>query len=135
MGKANNRAGAGVLAGVVLAVAAAGCGNTEPSVGRVSGTVSYRGEPVTGGVIEFHMPDNGVGVTGDLDPSGRFAFDAPIPTGEYVVCVLPGWDTPDAPKKRKPRVSTPARAAHVTTSGMKATVAEGENQVTIEVRD
>jgi hypothetical protein len=69
-----------LMATIVLALASAGCG--EPAgalLAPVHGTVTYRGEPVTGGVIVF-VPDASRGsdgplATGEIGPDGGYHLD------------------------------------------------------------
>jgi hypothetical protein len=66
----------------LLLLAAAGCGNT----GTVSGRVTYKGEPVPGGVITFYGA-NGRTDSGRIEADGRYAvYQAPL--GEVKVTVV-----------------------------------------------
>ena len=55
---------------------AAGCGASTPPDGEVSGTVSYRGQPVRGGIITF-VSDRGVQTSAVIDPIGHYQMKAP----------------------------------------------------------
>lgn len=60
-----------------------GCG---PSVGQVSGVVTYRGSPLPGGTVTFRPVDptqNSVAYV--LENDGR--FNVTLPAGEVAVCV------------------------------------------------
>jgi hypothetical protein len=50
-----------LLAGAALAVAAAGCGPSGPKLVKLSGTVTFKGQPVPAGYISF-LPPSGGGV-------------------------------------------------------------------------
>ena len=75
-----------VLAGLGMALlfpVLSGCG---PGIGKVSGKVTYKGQPVPGGQLLFRPADpqqNAVPVT--LDEEGRYS--AVLPTGEVTVSV------------------------------------------------
>src|SRR5215213_7297166 len=77
----------------------AGCGGdpSKPKLGRVSGTVTYKGQPVTKGLVTF-VPVGGAGATtgqsatGEIGKGGSFALstfangDGAV-LGEHIVLV------------------------------------------------
>jgi hypothetical protein len=50
-----------LLAGVALTLASAGCGPAGPKLVKLSGTVTFKGQPVPAGYISF-LPPSGGGV-------------------------------------------------------------------------
>src|SRR5207253_8000785 len=66
-----------------VALLAAGCGKT-PTI-SMSGTVSYKAKPVTGGVIVF-IDAQGKGFPGSLNPDGSYRTPGLAP-GDYIVTV------------------------------------------------
>src|SRR4051794_9424835 len=91
------RAPAGLLlAGVLVA---AGCGMSGKPSGRVEGTVSVRGQPVTRGNVNFLLKDKGVGAVAPIDATGKYAFEQPIEAGTYLVSVTPLPPEPSPPGK------------------------------------
>jgi hypothetical protein len=62
-------------AALVLVVALAGCSN-DPKVVKVSGTLTYKGQPVKGADITFTPVDKGARPsTGRTDAEGRFTLE------------------------------------------------------------
>jgi hypothetical protein len=104
----------------------AGCGASGPPTGSVSGKVTYKGQPLTTGVVTFLNEKTGSGASGDLDGSGRYHIVL-VRTGEYKVAV---YRRPPAPGERivgSARLSIPEKYQAPETSGLTATVKEGEN--------
>ena len=54
-----------------LAAAILGCGGENITLGKVSGTVTLDGQPVTSGIIHF-MPQSGPAATGVIDDQGQY---------------------------------------------------------------
>lgn len=85
--------------GVLLLLAAFGCGSPTPSLHPVKGMVHYKdGEPVAGGFIEFRpSADPGQASIGDIGPGGFFELatlhngrrQPGAPEGAYQVTVYP----------------------------------------------
>jgi hypothetical protein len=74
-----NRPLALLLGGIALALASAGCGPPGPKLVPLSGTVTFRGEPVPAGYIVF-TPPSGVGVVRSV----------PIRNGRYDTAEMVG---------------------------------------------
>jgi hypothetical protein len=57
----------------LLFVALIGCSDTGPKIVKVNGTLTYKGKPVPGAIIQF-VPADGAGrpSTGQTDAQGRF---------------------------------------------------------------
>jgi hypothetical protein len=69
-----------------LAVLVAGCGTGNPNApGNVSGSVSYKGKPVTGGSVQFVAAD-GAAYVGSIGSDGTYAI-SDVAAGEMVVVV------------------------------------------------
>jgi hypothetical protein len=87
---------------IVLALAAAGC---EPTKTTASGTVTYRGKPVTWGSVALVAAD-GVTYPGVLQADGSFRIPG-VPVGPARVLVR-NPDEPPVLKGRVARVTGPA---------------------------
>lgn len=78
---------------VLVLLACCGCGGgDEPVPVAVSGNVSFKGQPVTQGVV-FFMSDQGFGASAEIDAQGRYVirsqYGKGIPAGTYRVSVTP----------------------------------------------
>ena len=107
-----------------------GCGGGEPS-GSVSGKVTYNGKPVTPGVVQFMNPDTGIGASAQLDASGAYKVLS-LRTGEYQVAIQdPPVPSPEEVGKgaQVQKVDVPDKYVDPLTSGLTATISEGENSV------
>ena len=114
---------------VVLGIAI-GC-DTGPTTFSVSGTVTYKGQPLKSGLINFKEP-RGRPLGGGIRPDGTYEFD--VPAGEYQVRIdapapLPEGHQPGDPLPQGVERLAPLKYASFGSSGLSATVrAEGGAQ-------
>ena len=66
---------------------AAGCGGT-PTTGSITGTVTYDGKPLDGGIISF-VPATGNTVAAIIQADGAYSV-ANVPLGEAIVVIASG---------------------------------------------
>jgi hypothetical protein len=148
---------------LVLSASAAmliGCGGdpSKPKLGRVSGKVTYNGQPVPKGVVSF-VPSGGPGAqtgqsaTGEIGPDGSYTLttfdrgDGAV-LGEHTVLVLAreddpaiqgkGMPIPDSKgqlKIKPPKSLVPEKYATAEKSPLRFTVKEGSNVYDIELKD
>ncbi len=126
---------------LLTALALAGCGSTGEGMEAVSGTVTYKGKPVTTGMISFQPVDpKGRVATSAIGPDGSYTLQTENPSdgalpGQYTVVISaiqtdegppPDFINPKAPK---PKSLIPAKYGKPTDSGLTATVNEGESNV------
>jgi hypothetical protein len=120
-----------------------GCGSGRPATFSVTGTVTYRGQPLEGARVMF-IPKNTRPAVGLTDAQGRFTLLSFAPEdgavlGEHVVCVAKS--TPDPNDKSgspypKSLSVLPERYATPLKSPLKATVtAEGPNDFRFDLTD
>ena len=116
-----------------------GCGPKLPPLGKVGGSVTYKGSPVTEGSVIFTDLAQGVAVVSDLDSEGHFACEVArgpgLPPGNYRVAIIPpGRPKPslqyvapdyDAGNKTYPHI--PQKYRDEKTSDLTATVQSGDN--------
>ncbi|MFH1918977.1 MAG: carboxypeptidase-like regulatory domain-containing protein [Planctomycetota bacterium] len=138
------RLGLGV---VLVLVGVVGCGKpgTAPTV-KVSGTVTYNGEPVQGASVAF-IPENGRPASGTTDASGKFTLstfesgDGAV-LGKHTVTIAETSEAPSGegevdysiPDESAARF--PAKYADPSTSDFTATVEKGgETDFTFDMTD
>jgi hypothetical protein len=136
-----------------------GCGDTgKPPLGRVSGKVTYNGQPVTKGIVSF-VPRGGPGsqtgqtATGEIGSDGSYTLttfdkgDGAV-LGEHTVLVSAreedpaikghGMPIPDAKGRvniKPAKLLVPEKYATVANSPLRYTVHEGDNKNDIELKD
>ncbi len=86
-----------VVAGATLClllatVVAIGCGDSNPKTVKVTGKISYNGEPLKSGTIALIPEGEGYGATGQIQPDGTFQLTSFKPNdgaapGNYKVTV------------------------------------------------
>lgn len=73
-----------------------GCGKKNPDrAAQVSGSVTYKGNPVTAGTVNFHTSE-GVAISCNITPDGTY-LGTQLPIGELTVTI----ETESANKNRK----------------------------------
>lgn len=127
----------------LLLPVAVGCGSSGPTIAPVSGTVTLDGKPVAGAAIGFMAIGDGPVAHGTTDAEGRYTltcFNEPgAVVGDYNVVVSKMVDhgiLPDgtiAPGGSREQWFTPKRYARVETSGLKATVQKGKNEIPLKL--
>lgn len=121
-----------------------GCGPDTPPTGKVSGTVTYNGAPVSNATVTF-LPDNGRSASGVTDSSGNFTLstfgtsDGAL-LGNHKVIVTP-YETdipmPETPGEAAaaPKAPFPEKYMKAETTDLTATVQSGANDVPLELKD
>lgn len=132
-----------------------GAAKGAPKLHRVSGTVTYKGQPVPGAKVMFLGDGNKPPAVGTTDDSGHYTLASLAGTGavagKHQVVVLKETE-PDPtekvnmsmdeaavaakhPPKAKPTTSLiPAKYASAQTSGLEFEVKEGRNDIPIELQ-
>jgi len=139
--------GACGLALLGLALQIPGCaGPKRPTVHPVLGQVLFQGRPTPGAFVAFHPLDpQGKDVphpTAYADADGRFALGTygrhdGAPAGEYAVTVV--WWAPVQSAKAQegdavaPTNRLPSRYGDAKKSGLRASVREGNNELTVQL--
>jgi hypothetical protein len=125
---------------VLLAGAVAGCGGKSGAT--VSGTVSYKGKPVTSGEVVFLSPDGKATVRAPIGPDGTYTaqhvpvgpaklgVDNPPPAGNLGAAEVekPAANDPEVQEmkaKASHYAATPPRYADPNQSGLSYTVTAG----------
>lgn len=150
------RLGAWLLAAVFAF--AAGCGPSgppRPKTYPVSGTVTYKGEPVADANLNFQLLTGSCSAFAKADAAGRYElmtfvqgdgavpgdylvsitkYEAPPPSGPSTInenYVPPGSNVPPAP----PKNLLPKKYSQLKSSGLTAKVDEGSNTVDFKLAD
>lgn len=123
------------LVGVL--VLAVGCGEAEERLVPVRGRVTFQGQPVGEGLVQFNEAATGRGAETALGPDGTYA--ATLPAGSYVVVVIPPIIDSD-PAKGPPNPTfkkvknIPARYHSAATSGLTAGVSPASTSHDFELK-
>jgi hypothetical protein len=112
---------------VSMVVLLVGCGPTEKPI-AISGKVTFKGEPVTEGSVQFVEDRTGRGAQVHLEPDG--SYQATLFAGEYKVAVTPPYlvdNSSGMPNPYYKKVKNiPVKYHSTDTSGFTATVAPGK---------
>lgn len=122
------------LAGCVVGVSA--CGSAQPK-GSLSGTVTYKGNPIKQGQLQIFSQEVGIGAVAPI-ADGKFALEEPVPVGTYQAAVAPLFAPPDPtqPSTAQNRpLDIPLKAQNEKTSGLSVTIKEGANQAELALQD
>lgn len=137
---------------VLLCGSLTGCGKAAVPTGRVSGKVTYKGQPVSVGTVAFRNDEKGAVAAARLDSSGayqlRFGGDFNIPSGDYFVVVTPpdvelpiASDIAKDPSKAQTPIvqpefpDIPRKYRNPLSSGLKFEVKSGANTFDIDLKD
>lgn len=131
--------------------------------GSISGTITYKGQPVNGALLRFHATGKEQELPAiAVDQQGKFT--AVIPPGEYTIVVEPSQGPPkgagaggmgpmpkskdsarDEEMKRKlagiqgsmptATIPFPNKYKKMNTTDLKATIVKGDNTLTLELKD
>lgn len=127
----------------MAALIAAGCsGAKTPQTAGVQGKVSYRGQPVTQGVVLLTPEGSGQAATGEIQTDGSFQLttfkkhDGARP-GKYRVAVQPFPATGAVPGLEFPggKPPIPAKYLDVHSSGLTAEIKSGKNTLELTLSD
>lgn len=122
----------------------AGCSSSNnPKTYPVTGKVTYRGQPVTSGMIMLTPVDGGHAATGSLERDGSFRLttfekdDGAVP-GSYQVAIqafpAEGAGLPGAEFAGKPP-PIPPKYASAMSSGLTAEITAGENTLDFPLKN
>jgi hypothetical protein len=117
-----SRSAAAALVGAAV-LWAAGCGSAEKKI-DVTGKVTFKGEPVTEGSVQFIEDRTGRGAQVDLAPDGTYQVS--LFAGDYKVVVTPPYIVDESSGMPNPYYkkvkNIPTRYHSTDTSGLRAVV-------------
>jgi len=131
-----------------------GCGPKRSASGVVSGTITYKGQPVNSATLMFH-PAAGAGSDLPIPVSEEGTFQmTDVPPGDYKVVVqgkaadagmpslagLPPAKAAEAKEKLekmkgRATIPFPDKYKHLNTTDLKATVSAGKQTLPLELKD
>jgi hypothetical protein len=115
---------ASLVAGVLgLLLAGAGCGSADRPI-DIRGKVTFQGQPVAEGMVQFNETKTGHGAEVPLGPDGT--YEAKLPAGTYTAVILPplimeSRGGPPDPQFKKVK-NIPEKYRSTVTSGLTAAV-------------
>src|SRR5262249_53068457 len=131
-----------------------GCGGSKKTSGVLSGTITYKSQPVNGATLILHPAVSGQGAEFNVPVTQEGTFrTSGVPVGEYKVVVQasPGNAGPSTKgmppdklaeaKDKLSQLSTPAtikfpeKYKQLEKTELKVTVGPGEQTVTLELKD
>jgi hypothetical protein len=124
----------------LLGPAGCGTGASNTPVGAVTGKVTFEGQPVKEGLVSFMNLSAGTGDEAPIQSGGAFTIAKPLPTGEYKVMVLPLVVQQQVDGKgpevgvEKPAPDIPQKYRVIGTTDLTATVKEGKNEFSLEMK-
>lgn len=122
----------------IMVFGVCGCGAKEAPSGTVAGTVTLGERALDQGAVVFYASDGVPAGSANVSPSGEFRMDRPISVGEYRVAIVPPEaDAPagaDDEKRDQALKKIPQQYWSHVSSGFTASVTEGENSFTFEMR-
>lgn len=112
-------------------------GCSKSPTAKVSGTVTYKGSPLTAGVVTFYGEGNKV-ATCSIEPNGAYTVaNAPIGPAKIAVSVPPVVPEPKnykIPQTGEKALQIPHNYADGEKSGLTYTVVEGSQEHPIELK-
>jgi hypothetical protein len=129
---------------LLLILGASGCGLAYGGVGQVTGTVTFKGKPLTSGDVLF-VSEDGKKHWAVLGPQGVYTIKN-VPTGLAKIAVVPRSRVPDGlmgtpgkgragkPRPANPYTDIPARYKSPEKSGLTYTVEPGRQTFDIPLK-
>ena len=126
---------------LLLATATTGCQKPE-LLGKVSGKVTFQGQPVSEGLVLLVNAEQGIHLTAKLGEDGSFdvksVSGAGLPPGTYQIAITPPRvefpiDPTEAPPIIQEHPNIPGKYHNAARSGLTLVVKEGENRLDVDM--
>ena len=98
-------------AAVAWFTVATGC-SSGPETGEVKGKVTFRGKPVTEGLVTFLNPNEGGAAEAQIQADGSYAVEGVLP-GQYLVVITPLVEVVDTDPGKSPPMPIEKRAPNI----------------------
>lgn len=133
----------------LVSVLGCGGGSSGPA-GTVQGKLTYNGAPAVPGAVVSFLGESGAAASGATRADGSYTLTAAVPVGKYKVIVMPPATGPqmspeeamEASAKAGGNLPIPASASVIpkkyqnpTTTPDSRDVAEGKNEINIDLTD
>lgn len=115
-----------------------GCGTATKPQGKISGTVKYKGQPVTAGDVNLFQKATGAAATVPLDGTGKFIVTTPMETGTYSIAITPPRPKqlpPGSPPEKPAVFMVPIKFQDIAQSNLTKDIAKGDNVLDIVIPD
>lgn len=109
-------------------------GCTGKSSGTVSGKVTYKGNPVASGSVNFYNPGTGAAAEGKLDDNGAYTLPGPLDAGTYKVYLqppIPEQLPPGQKAKKRAPFTVPPKYQTASNTPISKEVKVGNNDIPI----
>ncbi len=122
---------------VLLSCGGCGAGAGGGSLVPVKGKITYKGQPLTKGLVVFEPRNSGSTATGELKSDGTFVLttvkegDGVVP-GKHRVCIS-GTGSEGLGKNKKPKELIPAKFTQPNTSGLVAEVTSDKTEYNFDI--
>jgi hypothetical protein len=125
-------------AAACLVLSTIGCGGGQEAT--VRGTVTLDGQPLARGSVTFLPVENGTGASASINADGSFEARTSdmdgMKAGDYLITVRASAEPAPNPQGGPPipgKLLTPAKYGRSETSGLKATINRGANDLNLEL--
>jgi hypothetical protein len=128
-----------LIAAGFLTALAVGC-SSGPARGEVKGKVTFKGKPVTEGIVTFLNPKGEGDAEAQIGQDGTFTVPGGVVVGEYIVVITPpihivdtdpGKSPPAPVEKNMPNI--PRKYRQQGSTPLRASVKEGQNDFTFDM--
>lgn len=113
-----------------------GCQPAGKPQGKISGKVTFQGNPVTAGEVNLFQKSTGVAVTAPLDSAGHFTVVPPMDTGTYNISIIPPRPKqlpPGTPPEQLPPFPVPQKYQDPAQSDLTKEITTGNNELDIAI--
>lgn len=136
----NSPCGLFLLCSLISVLTGCGSGGPEMVNSHIKGKVTYRGTPVTEGMVSLTNDAGTAGGQAEIKTDGTFQLEKRLPAGLYAVAVLPpmvdapSYGTSSPGKVTKEVANIPYQYRSSSTSQLKVEVEGDDNDLKIDMK-